>query len=284
MENLDQVFNPDSASFWNLVVAVSVLAASGLIARLVRRRVRSVMNDNDLEDSAAALVGRVAGWSVIFLGVVLALSIMGVDMVPVVLLIILVLAFVFFTGKSLVENWAAGLLLQARGPYRIGDRIDTEGLSGFVQETNARSVILRTGDGQVIHVPNVDVLTTPIVNRTGEAGLRRSSLTFGVAQDSDFAAVEQLLIDATASTDGVINEPHPPSAWIASNGDTTVNVELRFWHLYADRHRVRSEVAERGLSTLRTAGVSMPFPTQEVRLSGTVDRHTTPDKTKPRGE
>lgn len=268
MENVDQVFNPESASFWNMVVAIGVVVASGFVARLVRRRLRTMMVNNNVDESASALLARVAGWTVIFFGMVLALSIMGVDMVPVALLFILVAAFLLFAGKGLIENWAAGLLLQARAPYELGDQIETEGYRGFVQETNARSVLLQTGDGQMIHVPNVDVLTSPMVNRTGEDGLRRSALEFGVADDSDFDEVERIVIDAALSVEGVISDSTPPSAWISSMGETAVNVELRFWHAYADRHTVKSAVVARTLAALEAAGIVSPYPTQKVIVSG----------------
>ena len=267
MENLDQVFNPESTSFWNMLVAIAVAIASGFAARLVRRRLREMMINNNLDESASALLARVAGWTVIFFGMVLALSIMGVDMVPVALLFILVAAFLLFAGKGLIENWAAGLLLQARAPYQLGDQIETEGYRGYVQETNARSVLLQIGDGQMIHVPNVDVLSSPMVNRTGEEGLRRSSLEFGVADDSDFDEVERIVIDAALSVEGVISDATPPSAWISSMGETAVNVELRFWHRYSDRHTVRSAVMRRALAALDAAGIVMPYPTQKVIVS-----------------
>ena len=271
MDNIDQLLNPESSSFWNLLLAVGVIVVSIVIARWVRRRSRTVMGANNVEESAASLLARIAGWSVIFLGAVLALSIMGVDMVPLVLAGVLVLAFFFFSGKSLLENWAAGLLLQARGPYKIGDRVDTEGYSGFVEETNARTVVLRTGDGQIVHIPNVDVLTSPLVNRTGEDDLRRTSLTFGVADDSDFEDAEHLLVNVATTTDGVSMDPTPPTAWIASVNDTAVNIELRIWHSYADRHVVRSAVTSRAIAALADAGIAMPYPTRQVIVSRPTD-------------
>jgi small conductance mechanosensitive channel len=271
VENLEQIFTPESSSFWNLLLAVTVLIASFLAARMVRRRFRAAMNQSEIDESAVSLVARVSGWVVVFLGVVLALSIMGVDMVPVVLLIILVVAFLFFSGKSMVENWAAGLLLQARGLYKLGDRIDTNDYSGDVRETNARTVIITTGDGQIVHIPNVDVLTNPIVNRTGDEGRRRSSLTIGVGNHSDFDEVARILVAAATATSGVSLEPTAPVAWISSVGETTVSMELRFWHEYSERNVVRSAVTTRALSALTEAGVSLPFPTREVIVSGAFD-------------
>lgn len=205
------------------------------------------------------------------LGVVLALSIMGVDMVPVALLLILGLALLMLSGKSLIENWAAGLVLQTRAPYRPGDRIETGDFVGDVELTNIRSVVLRTADGQVVHVPNIDVLSNPLVNQTGDEAGRRSSLSFGVAYDSKIDEVERILKEAAASVEGVREHP-APSAWISSLGDTTIDMELRFWTDYGVRFTVPSAVADEALSRLGANDISMPMPTQHVVISGSADR------------
>jgi small-conductance mechanosensitive channel len=62
-------------------------------------------------------------------------------------------------------------------------------------------------------------------------------------------------------------DPTPPTAWIASVGETAVSVELRFWHSYADRHVVRSAVTNRALAALAEAGIVMPYPTRQVIVS-----------------
>ncbi len=136
MDNLDQIFNPESNSFWNLLLATGVLIAGFLVAKLVRRRLRTFLGRYEVEEYAGAMLARIAGWSIVLLCVILGLSIMGVDMVPVVLLIVVVVVLVILSAKTLIENWAAGLLLQARGPYRPGDRIETMGYIGYVETTN----------------------------------------------------------------------------------------------------------------------------------------------------
>ena len=67
-------------------------------------------------------------------------------------------------------------------------------------------------------------------------------------------------------------EPKPPTAWISELGDTTINIQVRFWHEYGPRHQVRSDVADACLAALDDAGVSMPFPTSEVIVSGDLGR------------
>ena len=268
MDNLDQVLDAGSNSFWNLLLAAVAIGGSVLVARYARRAIRGkVRQYGGLDNYAGALIGRMAGWSIVFLGIVLALVILGVDMAGVVLAIALVAAFLLLTGKSFIENWAAGILLQARAPYRPGDRIETLDYVGTVEMTNSRSVVLRKADGQIIHVPNSDVLNNPLVNQTGDEGGRRLSLEFGVAGGTDLDAAERILVESAISAAGVRSEP-VPTAWVSSLGDTTINLELRFWVDFKDRHVVRSAVAHEALARLTAAGIAMPFPTQEVIITG----------------
>jgi small-conductance mechanosensitive channel len=274
MENLDQVLDAGSNSFWNLLLAAVAIVGSVLAARYARRSIRRKLRQYEgLDNYAGALIGRIAGWSIVFLGVVLALVILGVDMAGVVLAIALVAAFLLLSGKSFVENWAAGILLQARAPYRPGDRIETEDYVGTVEMTNSRSVVLRKPDGQIIHIPNSDVLNNPLINQTGDEGGRRVSLDFGVAGGTDLDAAERILVESAVSTAGVRSEP-APTAWVVSLGDSTINLELRFWVDFKDRHVVRSAVAHEAIARLATAGVSMPFPTQELIITGDTKEST----------
>jgi small-conductance mechanosensitive channel len=274
MENLDQVLDAGSNSFWNLVLAAVAIGGSLLAARYARRAIRRKLRQYEgLDNYAGALIGRIVGWTVVFLGVVLALVILGVDMAPVVLAIALAAAFLVLSGKTFIENWAAGILLQARAPYHPGDRIETMDYVGTVELTNSRSVVLRQPDGQIIHVPNIDVLKNPLTNQTGDEGGRRSSLEFGVAGGADLDSAERILVESAVSVAGVRSEP-VPTAWISSLGDTTINLELRFWHDFADRHQVKSVVAHEALERLAAAGVSMPFPTQELIITGDIKEST----------
>jgi small conductance mechanosensitive channel len=274
MENIDQIVDAGSNSFWNLLLAAVAIGGSLLAARYARRAIRRKLRQYEgLDNYAGAMIGRITGWAIVFIGVVLALAILGVDMAPVVLAIVLVGAFLLLSGKTFIENWAAGILLQARAPYHPGDRIETQDYVGTVELTNSRSVVLRQGDGQIIHVPNVDVLKNPLTNQTGDEGGRRSSLEFGVAGGTDLNAAERILVESAVSVVGVRSEP-VPTAWVVSLGDTTINLELRFWVDFKDRHVVRSAVAHEALARLAAAGVNMPFPTQELIITGEIKEST----------
>lgn len=273
MPDLEGMVDFGSNSFWSLLLAVAIIGISFLVARWVRRLLRRRLRQFEgVDEYAGAILGRFAGWGVVLIGIILALTVLGVDMTAVALIIALIVVLVALASRSLVENWSAGLLLQLRTPFHLGDRIETQDYVGYVEEINVRSVVMRTGDGQVVHVPNKDVLENVIVNRTGHEGRRRSSIVVGVGYEIDLDSAESVLIEAAASVSGVYSDP-APSAWVSALGDAGVSLELRFWHDHSARHQVRSAVAHSALARMADADVE-PFPPDPVVLSGSVETST----------
>ncbi|MGB6423648.1 MAG: mechanosensitive ion channel family protein, partial [Solirubrobacterales bacterium] len=103
-----------------------------------------------------------------------------------------------FALQDFIANFAAGIMLQARRPIRIGDQIVTNELQGEVEDVNFRAVMLRNFDGETVYVPNMMVLTNPITNWT-KTPTRRTLLEVGVAYDTDLELARRVLADAVAS-------------------------------------------------------------------------------------
>jgi small-conductance mechanosensitive channel len=263
--DLDQTLETASLTWTEVVLAVVILVLAGLVARWVRRGLRSYLQaQENLQAHLPNLLARLAGWGVMLVGVLVALAVLGVDMAPVVLLLLLVGGVLAFSGKGLLENFAAGLMLQIRGPFRIGDRVDVKGFTGTVKEINARAVVVVTGDHRYVHVPNSDVLNDPIVNYTSSPE-RRSDVGVGIAYEADVVRAKQLIVEAASTADGVYADPNP-MAYIDEFGDSSVDIVVRFWHDDGERVAVRDNVAEAVKRALDTAGIDIPFPQSVVEL------------------
>lgn len=267
MPNLDleQTLETTSLTWFEVVLAVVVIVVAVLAARFVRRRLRSYLQSQEgLQDYLPNLLARFAGWAVILIGVLVALSVLGVDMAPVVLLLVLVGGVLVFSGKGLLENFAAGLLLQIRGPFRVGDRVELEGFTGTVREINARAVVIVTEDSRYVHVPNSDVIDNPIANFTSVPE-RRSEVAVGIAYEADVARAKQLIVEAATGVEGVYPDPGP-MAYIDEFGDSSVDLVVRFWHDDGDRIMARDGVADAVKKALDGSGIEIPFPQRVVEL------------------
>ena len=267
MPDLEGTLDAEGLTVWELVIAVAVVIIAGLVARVVRRRIRGYLEEaSGLEEGMPDLLGRMAGWIIMFLGVLVALTVLGFDTGGIVLLVAVVAIVVVFAGKGIMENFAAGLVLQIRGPFVVGDRIESKGYTGVVQEINARSTVIETGDRRTVHIPNMDVLDDPIVNYTAKP-IRRSEVAVGITYEADAADAMGLLVSTAARVEGVHAEP-APRAFIDEFADSSVNLIVQFWHDDGERIVVRGRVSEAVKTSLDAAGIEIPFPQRVVTLEG----------------
>ena len=264
--SLGDIFDPAELTLAELIIAVAIVFVAGILAGVARRRIRSYLERQDgLDDYLAPLLGRIAGWAIMIVGLLIALVVLGLDMAPVVLILLIVLAIVVLSGRGILENFASGLVLQIRGPFRPGDRIDVVGFDGVVKEINARAVVIETPDNRSVHIPNTDVLNSPIMNHT-ELPMRRSDVIVGIGYDEDIDRARTSALDALGSIEVILDDP-PPEVLVSELGDSSVDLIVRFWHGDDARITARAEAIEAVKRAFDEAGIEIPVPQRVVTIS-----------------
>lgn len=106
---------------------------------------------------------------------------------------------------------------------------------------NSRSVVIRTADGRLVHLPNVKLLEGPVANHT-ILGARRSELAAQITGSIDIVSVVRRVRTATEGVGEVRADPAPSLAIVAIGVDR-VNLAIRFWHGPSDGATTMSAVA-----------------------------------------
>lgn len=246
---------------WDFVWATVVVAGGFLVAAVARRVVRRALRPLDgIPESYRLLIAKAAGWFVIGLGIIWALVLLGVDLGPAVIGLLLLGAIAFFAGRGLLENFAAGLVLQSATMFEVGDQIETVAASGTVLEVSGRTVVILTPDGEQVHIPNSTVVGDPVTNLT-KVGQRRSTITIGVAYGTDLDQASNTALRAMRSCESVVFDP-APDVLVAAFTDDAVTIDCRFWHdptILGGRHAV-DEVSRAVYAALGEAGITIAFP------------------------
>ena len=155
--------------------------ATWVLAVLARKGTRKLLAKVPaLTPAMQTLIVRVVNYAIILLGVGIALSFFGASIEPLIAVAIIVGVVLVLVLRGIADNFAAGVVLQTRRPIAIGDEIESDGTVGIVQELNGRSVVVRTVDGQTVHLPNANVLQNALVNNSAH-GARRSTVEVRVA-------------------------------------------------------------------------------------------------------
>jgi small-conductance mechanosensitive channel len=243
------------------VSALAVFIAGFIAARLARRSIRLAGLRTDIATPQTVKVAsRIVWLAIMFYSLSASLGILGFEVLPMVSVLGIVTIVAAFGLRPLTENFSAGLTLQSLRPFNVEDQVSILGNVGTVKDVTARTVVVETVEGEVVHVPNRAVLDNPITNYTVR-GMRRSSIDVGLDYATDLHRAEQVMQRAASETPGVLAHP-APSVFVHEFGDSTINAVVWFWHEpeievgWAVRHRVALSVK----TALDRAGITIAFP------------------------
>jgi small-conductance mechanosensitive channel len=255
-----------TAADW--IEAGVVLVVGFVAAALLRRAVQRRLHAEEFEHHAIVVAGRVARIFVAGAALFYSLSLLGIQLGPLIGAVGIGGIAVALAAQSMLADLIASILLQIRRPFHRGDQIATNDQEGRVEDVNFRTVVLRSYDGQRVFLPASKVLNGPIVNYT-VLGRRRTRLPIGLSYDADLEEAAARLLKAVRSVEGVHGRPAPEVS-VTEFGESSVNVDLLYWHApdQATTRRLRSAVAIAAKRALDEAGIDIPFPQRVLHLNG----------------
>jgi small-conductance mechanosensitive channel len=260
VDQFNEMIDTNSVTPWDPVWAVISIVMGVVIGRFLRSIIRRHGAKAELPPNIIDLLGTVTLWTVIAFSIVVALSFIGFTVAPLLVFLAIVAVVLVIGGRSLLENFGAGVLLQARAPFEPGDQITINEFTGVVLEVNSRVVIVETIDNRKVYIPNTEVLSNAIVNLTHES-YRMGEVVVDVAYGSDLDAALAAMHNAVTGADGVLAQPAPTSE-VRSFANSGVTIRVRFSHAPDVLSEwAATDAATRAVySALADAGITIPFP------------------------
>lgn len=220
-----------------------------------------------MRTALARLLGTVTYAAVIAIGLFVALGVLKLDKTVTSLLAgagILGLA-IGFAAQNLAANLLSGAVISLRRPYREGDLIESSGHFGTVERIDMRLTRIRTPDGQVVLVPNKDMLEKPLVNYSTHRP-RRVDLEVGVTYDADLETVRRVALEAVGGLE-TRQTGSEVEFFFTEFAASSIDFVVRFWidnEGQAHYLSARSEALMRIKSALDANGIAIPFPIRTV--------------------
>ncbi len=238
-----------------------------LIAKGVRALVRNLAERLRKRRNVGIVLGRLAQWVILFVGLLVALVIAIPSFKPGQLVQLLGISSVAigFAFRDILQNFLAGILLLLREPFRVGDEIEYLTYKGTVEEVETSATVIKTYDGRRVVIPNGELLTNAVTVNTAYAH-RRLEYDVGIGYGDDIAQAKKLLLEAVSEIDGILDEP-APDAIVFDLASHSVNIRLRWWVAPPSRSDAldsRDQVLTAVKGKLLTHGIDLPFPTQHV--------------------
>lgn len=253
--------------------SVNILAGLGTIiigfwlsskaASIVRKQMSTLQRvDKTLAPILASII-RYAGF---ILTLVVALGQFGVQTTSIIAVLGAAGLAIGLALQGTLSNVASGIMLLLLRPFSVGDWIETNSISGTVQEIGLFATQIDTFDNIYITVPNSSIWSATIINNSRHH-IRRMDLDIGIGYNSDLDEVEKALITLTKDR-RILSDPKPQFL-VVDYADSAILVRLRLYAQYDDFFALNWDLKRRLKPLLDAHNIEIPFPQRVVHHLGT---------------
>ena len=259
-----------------VTAAAVLLIALWISAAIESRLLRSATG---AELSLRKAVSNAVRALLVFVGLLVALSSVGIDLTALSVLGGAVGVGIGFGLQKLAANYVSGFVILAERSMRIGDNVKLDTFEGRITQINARYTVIRSPSGRESIVPNELLITQRVENLSLSDPRVWMSTVVSVAYESDVDQVAQLLTDAALVSPRVLRDP-APSAALSAFGADGLEFTVGFW--IADPENgslgLRSDINRALLSALRAHQIEIPYPQRvmHVQVDGAVPAALSP--------
>jgi len=255
--------------FFKIILFFIIVFAFRKLADLLQRLTETGLAKSEVELSLLLrrMVVSIVRNTTIVIGVLIALSQVGISL-GLLLAGLGVVGFVVgFALQDTLSNFAAGLLILVYRPFDVDDFIEAGGVSGMVSNMSLVNTTILTFDNQTIVVPNNKIWGDVIRNVTAQ-DIRRIDMTFGIGYSDDIPKTEKLLLEIVSSHEAVLDEPGIMIR-LHELADSSVNFIVRPWVNKEDYWETYWSITRAVKMRFDEEGISIPFPQRDVHLHQT---------------
>lgn len=241
-----------------LISAFLILFIGLYVIRLLNRMIRRIMVTRNLDPTLSKFLADILLWVLRVLLFVSVIDKLGIGTSSFVAILGAAGLAVGLSLQGSLSNFAGGMLIILFKPFRVGDTIEAQGVTGTVSEIQIFVTKLINGNNQTIFVPNGALSNGNIINYS-VAGTRRADLNFTVSYNTDLKVAKETLLNILKNDPRVLKSP-APSVEVIALVDNGVRIAVRPWAKNEDYSAVYADTLEQSKLQLDNAGIDLqPF-------------------------
>jgi small-conductance mechanosensitive channel len=241
--------------------ALVIVLALWVSAVIERRLLRDAVTDLSLRKVATNAIRAV----LLFVGLLMALSSLGVDLTALSVLGGALGVGLGFGLQKLAANYVSGFVILLERSLRIGDNVKVDGFEGRVTDIKTRYTMIRSVTGREAIVPNEKMITERVENLSLSDSKVQLNSVVTVGYDSDVEQVLQLLLQSANQCSRVLKDP-APTAHLVQFAPDGLEFNLGYWISDPENGQlnVKSDVHVAILQAFRAANIEIPYPQRVV--------------------
>lgn len=253
-------------------IAVFILFLFFMISWLLKLVIVKKVKPKTKKPLLAEFIGKIVAFIFVILGFVICLHILGFGgfakhIVAGAGITTFIIGFAF---KDIGENFLSGILMAFKSPFKIGDLIETNGITGYVYELDLRETSVKTLDGKDVFIPNAQIIKTPLNNFTID-GFLRYEIQIGIDYNANFEKVIGLVYAVLEQVPEVLKGEKKPVVVLDELLSSSVNMRIFYWiNTFKSKSKtyhlhLKSKITIDLLKVLNSEGIYLPADILEVK-------------------
>jgi small conductance mechanosensitive channel len=248
---------------FSAIGAVILLVVGYVVAGLAERSIFAGLGHiHGFDATLRHFFSKIVRYAILILVVIMVLGQFGVQTASIIAAIGAIGLAIGLALQGTLQNIAAGIMLLALRPFRIGEYVEVGAISGTVEEIGLFATRLRTADGVYVLAPNSTLWNQPVRNYTRN-GIRRSDITLTIGSWNDIDLAQKAMLGVATAERRIRREP-APIAFVSTVGDSSVAISLRYWTSAADFFATQIDLTKRAKQAFDAEGISVPAPPPEA--------------------
>lgn len=222
-----------------LISAFIILFVGLYIIRLINRFIRRLMVRRHLDPTLTRFLADILLWVLRVILFVSFISKLGIETSSFVAILGAMGLAVGLSLQGSLSNFAGGMLIILFKPFRVGDLIEAQGVTGTVSEIQIFVTKLVTANNQTIFVPNGSLSNGNIINYSLEK-IRRADLTVAISYDTNIKEAKDIITAVLKNNPKILETPTAEVS-VKNLTDSAIQIAVRpwaknedFWGVYAD--------------------------------------------------
>ena len=252
-------------NLWLRVLYVVLLLAVCLIVmKLLMSVLNRALDRLNIEKGLHTFIKSVVKILLWFVTIIIVLGYVGIEVTSLIALLSVIGLAISLAIQGTLSNLAGGIQVLVSKPFKAGDYIETDSVSGTVSEIGLVYTKIKTYDNKMIMIPNGQISSAKITNYTAEER-RRVDLKFNTSYDAPVELVKDTIQSVIRSHPKALRDP-APFARVSAYQDSSIEYAVRVWCATEDYWTLYSDLLEQVKAAFDQNGIEMTYNHLNVHM------------------
>lgn len=250
---------------FQVIGAIIIFLIGLIVARWASRLALRLCEKKSIDVTLSLFIASCIKLLIIAMVAVICLGKFGISVAPFVAAIGAISLSLGLALQSVFSNYGAGFTIILTRPFTVGNTININNISGIVKEIRLAHTILDTEDGEMITIPNKQIVGEVIIN-SFEYKVVEASV--GISYQNKPEDAIKLISNVLSKFDEIPDTP-APQIGIEEFADSSINIAYRYWVPTERFFEVQYQVNLAVFNQLQEGKIDIPYPQREVTLTQT---------------